>query len=199
MALLAMGCGGEPVAQAKQGSTSGTNAGVPQNVPVTQTPVAPASSGSGAASAGTEEGVYHLSEAQPKLPVVRIFAGADALNAEVCISLRQVATGLMFRESLGPDEAMIFVFKTPRQRAFYMKNVKFPIAAAYIDDEGIIQEIVQLKPMDETAVPSKSEKIQFVLETQPDWFQKRGLGVGTLVMSDLGPLKQALARQAILP
>jgi uncharacterized membrane protein (UPF0127 family) len=199
MAVLGLGlfpgCGSDSLRPAGRGEMRG-DAGKAGEAPT------PSSSGATAPKAmasRSDEPVYHLPHAQSRLPSVRVFAGAHEIEAEVCITLEQVATGLMFREGIAEDKGMLFVFRTPRQRAFYMKNVGFPIDAAYIDEEGVIQEVVQLKPMEETPVVSKSDRIQFVLETAPDWFTRRGLGAGTLVMTERGPLKQALAGSARLP
>ena len=84
---------------------------------------------------------------------------------------------------------MLFVFGAPYQPAFYMKNVPFDIDVAYIDSDGVITEIVRLKAQDRTPVAAKSDRVQFVLEAAPDYFTRHGLGVGTLVVSDRGALK----------
>lgn len=135
----------------------------------------------------------HLPHALPRLPSVRLWLGATEVEAEVCLTLQQVATGLMFRDRIGTNEAMLFAFRRPDQRAFYMRNVKFPIAAAYINSEGVIEEIVQLKAGEETPVPSKSSNIQFVLETAPDYFERHSLKPGVLVTTAQGRLRETLA------
>lgn len=142
--------------------------------------------------------IFHLQRAQTNLPKARLIVGPRQLTAEVCTTVTQVATGLMHRESIGPDDAMFFVFGTRQQRSFYMKNVRFPIAVAYIDAEGVVDQIVQLKAMDPTPVPSKSANIQYVLETAPDWFERNGITQGALVTTVQGPLDATLARFAQL-
>ncbi|MBK9137333.1 MAG: DUF192 domain-containing protein [Verrucomicrobia bacterium] len=144
----------------------------------------------------TNSVTLHLPHALPRLPTVRLWLGATEVEAEVCLTVPQVATGLMFRERIGPNEAMLFVFRRPDQRAFYMRNVKFPIAAAYINGEGVIEEIVQLRAGDETSVPSKSANIQFVLETAPDFFERHGLKPGTAVTTAQGRLRETLAAKS---
>ncbi len=144
------------------------------------------------------EVVLHQMRAQTNLPRVKLYVGAHEISSELCATVTQVATGLMWREGIGPEESMFFVFGTPQQRSFYMKNVPFPIAAGYIDSDGVLQEIVQLKAMDPTPVYSRSDRIQFVLETAPDWFERKGVAVGTLLATPDGPLK-GLVRRAQLP
>jgi len=166
---------------------------------VAATPSPTPSSPAPASPAPPDDGpVYHLNRAQTNLPKARLLVGPKQISAEFCTTVTQVATGLMHRESIGPDDAMFFVFGTRQQRSFYMKNVKFPIAVAYIDAEGVVDEIVQLKAMDVTPVPSKSSNIQYVLETAPDWFERNGITKGALVTTIQGPLDATVARLAQL-
>ena len=166
---------------------------------VAATPSPAASSPAPASPAPPDDGpVYHLNRAQTNLPKARLLVGPKQISAELCTTVTQVATGLMHRESIGPDDAMFFVFGTRQQRSFYMKNVKFPIAVAYIDAEGVVDEVVQLKAMDVTPVPSKSSNIQYVLETAPDWFERNGITQGALVTTIQGPLDATVARLAQL-
>lgn len=146
----------------------------------------------------TAEPSYFLDHAQVGLPKIKVFVGALEMQAEVCTKVQEVATGLMHRQGIGPEDGMLFAFAEARDRSFYMRNVSFDIAVAYIDAEGVINEIVQLKARDEKGVPSKSDSIQFVLETAPDYFSRHGLGPGTLIACERGPLKEALARYAEL-
>ncbi len=145
------------------------------------------------------EPTFYQSQALTGLPRVRLLLGKLDLQAEVCSSLTQIATGLMHRTSIGTNDAMLFVFGGARERSFYMRNVPFDIDAAYIDPEGVITEVVRLRARDEVGVPSKSQRVQFVLETAPDFLKGHGIGPGTLIMSERGPLLESLGRIAQLP
>ena len=154
-------------------------------------PVAPAPVGITSGIPANATPIYHLDRAQSKLPTLKLWVGPKELETEVCLTREQLATGLMFRPGIGENEGMLFVFGEPQQTAFYMKNVSFDIDAAYIDSEGTITEIVRLKKMDATPVPSKSYGIQFVLETAPGWFERNGIGVGGLVKTSKYSLREA--------
>lgn len=159
----------------------------------------PASNGPAASAASSDaEPVFHLATAQVNLPRVRLWIGAREIVSEVCVTVPQIATGLMHRPSIGPEETMLFVFGSARERSFYMKNVPFDIDVAYIDPDGVIQEIVRLKANDAKGVPSRSSRIQFVLEAAPDYFTRNGFGPGTLIATDRGGLAQTLAPLAQL-
>lgn len=160
----------------------------------------PAASSSATANAASSsaEPVYHLDHALPKEPTSTLYIGATEVRAYVCTTLAQVATGMMHRDGVGPEEAMLFVFGGGDRRSFYMKNVSFDIAAAYIDTEGVVKEIVQLKKQEVTPVPSASADIQFVLETAPDWFTRHGVGPGTLIRAEVGSLRDVFGAKAVL-
>lgn len=198
LAVATAGCGGEPPPAAPAAPTAAKPAApaAPASAAPTNAAAGPATA---AAAAPDDEPIFHLSRAQPRLSTVKLWVGPTEVEAELARTLTQIATGLMFRPSIGPEETMLFVFGSAQNRAFYMKNVPFDIAVAYIDSEGVIQEIVQLKAQDRKPVPSKSDKIQYVLETAPDWFQRHGVGPGTLIRTDKGSFADTLAAFATLP
>lgn len=202
LAFLVGGCGNQsPGTPATTTATaSGTSTANSANQPSKAAPetsrAAPTTNAP--AAARSAEPHYHLDQAQTKLPLVQLRIGTKVMKAEVCTTLSQISTGLMFRQGIGTNDGMLFVFGAPNRRSFYMKNVDFDINAAYIDDEGVVQEIVTLRKRVEDPVPSASDRIQFVLETAPDWFTNNGVGVGTLIRTEQGGLKETLARFAQL-
>ncbi len=131
-----------------------------------------------------------ITEAQPKLPTIKLFVGAVELMAEQALTDRQIKTGMMFRKTMGDNEGMLFVFNRPKQQGFWMKNCFVPMSAAYIDPQGRINEIVKLEPHNIRSVVSKSFQIQYVLEAPRGWFKKNGLGPGVMIMTPKGTLPQ---------
>jgi uncharacterized membrane protein (UPF0127 family) len=182
-----LGCGAQPQAPS-QATQAAPTAPAPSNPP-------PARSGTATAES---EPVFHQATAQVNLPRVKLWIGSREIVSELCHTVTQIATGLMHRPSIGPEETMLFIFAGPRDRSFYMKNVPFDIDVAYIDSEGVIQEIVRLKANDVRGVPSKSSRIQFVLEAAPDYFTRNGFGPGTLISTDRGSLAEVLGPVAQL-
>ena len=131
-----------------------------------------------------------ITQAQPKLPSIKLFVGAVEMEAEQALTARQIETGMMFRETIGENEGMIFVFQRPNSRGFWMKNCLVPMSAAYIDPQGRINEIVKLEPHNTNSVKSRSIQIQYVLEAPRGWFKKHGLGPGVTIMTPKGTLQQ---------
>ena len=131
-----------------------------------------------------------ITQAQPKLPAIKLFVGAVEMEAEQALTARQIETGMMFRKTMGENEGMIFVFQRPNSRGFWMKNCPVPMSAAYIDPQGRINEIVKLEPHNTNSVKSRSIQIQYVLEAPRGWFKKHGLGPGVTIMTPKGTLQQ---------
>ncbi len=135
--------------------------------------------------------------AQPKLQTLKLWLGAEEMDAELALTGLQKETGMMFRTNLDENDGMLFVFARPFQASFWMKNTLVPLSAAYIDPAGNIVEIHDLKPQDTNAVTAGGADIQYVLETSQGWFQRHHIGAGTLVRAESGSLGQTFraARQ----
>jgi uncharacterized protein len=129
-------------------------------------------------------------QAQPRLPAVKLWLGPHELTAEVARNERERSAGMMFRTNLAENEAMLFVFPYAAQVSFWMKNVPIPLSCAYLNREGVIVELHELKPHDETPVVAESREVQFVIETAQGWFERNRVGVGTLVQTEKGSLRE---------
>ena len=73
-------------------------------------------------------------------------------------------TGLMYREELGKDHGMLFIFPDEEERSFYMRNTLIPLDIVYFNaDSSAISIHENTTPYDETGIPSNGAA-QFVLE-----------------------------------
>lgn len=132
----------------------------------------------------------YLPHAQPRLQTMKLFVGQKEVTAELALKPVEIFTGMMWRTNMPEDEAMLFVFADATPRAFYMRNTLVPLSLAYIDPDGVILEIHDLQPRNETSVPSKAENVQFVLEVPQGWFARNRIVPGTVVRSQYGELKK---------
>lgn len=134
----------------------------------------------------------HLNHAQPKLPTIKVWLGAEEMIAEIARTEVQIATGMMFRTNMAENEAMLFVF--PPQligpKNFYMRNCVVTLSAAYIQPDGTIAEIVDLHPGDEVGVSSRSSNLQFVLEVPQGWFTRHNVRTGAVIRTERGSLQE---------
>jgi uncharacterized protein len=128
--------------------------------------------------------------AQPKLQTINLFLGTNVMMTEMALKPIEMQTGMMFRTNMAENEGMLFVFPQPYRASFWMKNTILPLSAAYIDSEGVVQEIHDLQPGNTNSVQASTETIQYVLETPQGWFQRHNVGVGTAVSSEYGPLNK---------
>jgi uncharacterized membrane protein (UPF0127 family) len=133
--------------------------------------------------------------AQARLPTKKLWIGSQELVSEIARRRLELETGLMFRTNLAPNEAMLFLLPFPQQAQFYMKNTLIPLSCAYINGEGIILEVHEMKPKDENLIRSATDNIQFVLEVNQGWFGKNHLGPGTLIRTETGPLSALLKNE----
>jgi uncharacterized membrane protein (UPF0127 family) len=129
-------------------------------------------------------------QAQPKLPTIRIYLGAEQLDAELALTAEQERTGMMFRKNIAETDAMIFVFPQPQRASFWMKNCPESLSAAYIGPDGVIEEIHHLEKNDTNAVVAAVENIQYVLEVKDGWFARHNINPGTVLRTEKGSLQE---------
>ena len=115
-----------------------------------------------------------------KLPTAAIRVGDVALVVEVADENAERALGLMFRERLGPDEAMLFVFPRPDNLAFYAKDCSEDLDLAYLRADGTVAQVERMQAYNEEPLFSR-EPVQFALEAPAGWFERHGLQPGTQV------------------
>ena len=70
------------------------------------------------------------------LPRTTLQAGMYLIRAEVAGDVESRARGLMFRERLGQNEGMLFVFEQPSTQCFWMRNTLVPLTIAFLADDG---------------------------------------------------------------
>ena len=126
--------------------------------------------------------------AQPKLPTIKIYLGAETLDAELALTPVEEMTGMMFRTNIQDTDSMLFDLHFPMQASFWMKNCPESISAAYITQDGMIAEIHHLEQNDTNPVYSATNNIRFVLETSEGWFTRHHVNPGTIVLTERGTL-----------
>lgn len=138
-------------------------------------------------------------QAQGKLPTIRLWLGPAEISAEMALDQEAEQTGMMFRTNLDEMAGMIFVFPRPIQAAFWMKNCTVPLSAAYIGPDGAILEIHDLQPQDTNSVVSQAPDVQYVLEVNQGWFTRHKVPVGTFVRTEKGTLGETFLSRTATP
>lgn len=103
------------------------------------------------------------------------------LTVEIARTVEQRQVGLMFREELGEDAGMLFIFDRLSASGFWMNNTLIPLDIAYLAADGTIQEIREGVPLDRTPL-RPDEPYLYVVETNVGWFESNGFGVGDHVV-----------------
>ena len=117
-------------------------------------------------------------DGQPQhLPTTTLGAGMFNIKVEVAQTPQQHATGLMWRTTMPTNEGMLFIFPSPAQQCFWMKNTLLPLSIAFIDDSGRIVNLDEMQPRTENPHCS-TQPVRFVLEMNKGWFTKHGVKPG---------------------
>jgi uncharacterized membrane protein (UPF0127 family) len=114
------------------------------------------------------------------LPSVTLHLGKASLSTEIAATAHEGEIGLMYRRSLPDNSGMIFVLPLGRA-TFWMKNTLIPLSIAFLDTEGAILEIHDMKAMDTSITTSDSDQVAYALETNLHWFALNGIKPGTKI------------------
>jgi uncharacterized membrane protein (UPF0127 family) len=105
-----------------------------------------------------------------------------SLSIEIAESEYETQTGLMYRESMAKDQAMLFIFPDERIHNFYMKNTAIPIDIIFIKEDLTIASFQEnAKPFDETGLSSQVP-VKYVLEVNAGLAQKWLLEIGDKIV-----------------
>lgn len=109
---------------------------------------------------------------------LRWSGGSARFNVEIADDDEERGRGLMFVESMGRYNGMLFVYDAPSTVAFWMKNTLITLDMVFLDQHGVVQHI------HENAVPGSLETIPggngilAVLEVNGGLADKLGLVTG---------------------
>ena len=119
-------------------------------------------------------------QAETALKVMRLKMGAHSLKVEVARSDDERAKGLMFREKLGRDDGMLFIFDGPAYHSMWMKNTLIPLSVAFVDAQGTILNILDMEPHSLQSHMSAGPSL-YAIETNVGWFKEKGVKAGDKV------------------
>ena len=115
--------------------------------------------------------------ARGELPVISLNAGIHVIRAEVANTFETRARGLMYRESLEPNQGMLFVFPLLERHCMWMKNTPLPLSVAFIDESGQVVSISEMAPHTEDS-HCAARPARFALEMSKGWFAGKGIRAG---------------------
>ena len=104
--------------------------------------------------------------------------GGESFAVELADSADERARGLMFRQALDPGAGMLFVYESPRQARFWMKNTLIPLDMIFADGTGRVTRVhSNAIPGDETPIDG-GDGVVFVLEINGGLAEQLGITAG---------------------
>ena len=115
--------------------------------------------------------------AQAQMPHIELSASFHRIDAEVAADQQNRMQGLMNRRSMATNQGMLFVFTHPDRHCMWMRNTLLPLSVAFLDEQGRILNIEDMKPQTENN-HCASSPARFALEMNQGWFASKGIKVG---------------------
>ncbi|MQR01754.1 DUF192 domain-containing protein [Glaciimonas soli] len=115
-----------------------------------------------------------------KLPTTPLNIGIRVIQAEVAKSDAQREQGLMFRKKMGANEGMVFIFDQPNGYCMWMKNTLIPLSVAFIDANGKILNIEEMKAQTLDSHCAQGAAL-YALEMNEGWFKKNNVKANTVI------------------
>ncbi len=114
------------------------------------------------------------------LPTAQMQLGSQTFTLEIANSDSTRQRGLMKRDSMAADHGMIFVFVREHQNGFWMKNTRIGLDIIFVDANGVIVGIKQMKPYDLTSTTSP-KPYKWAIELNKGTSATAGIKVGDAV------------------
>lgn len=103
--------------------------------------------------------------------------GQTPLKVEFASTEEQRTKGLMFRKRLEKNSGMLFDFGAPARVCMWMKNTYIPLSVAFIDQDGVIVNVEDMKPLT-TDSHCSNGWVRYAVEVNQGWFAARKIGPG---------------------
>ena len=118
------------------------------------------------------------------------FSSGDALRVRIADEPDERAQGLMGVTELPADEGMAFLYGSPTDATFWMKDTPIPLSIAFVDAHDRIVTIREMTPCtagDACPTYAASEPYTLAIEAGSGWFTDHGIEVGDRIRSFDGP------------
>ncbi len=102
------------------------------------------------------------------------------IEAEIADNFLSQSLGLMFRNSLKENSGMLFTFEKEAIYSFWMFCTKIPLDAIFIDEKGLVVEIIAMEPCNGFTCPqyTPKNKSKYVLEVNLGFAKKNSILAG---------------------
>lgn len=111
---------------------------------------------------------------------LRLRLDGHELHAEYAQTVAQRERGLMGRSELASDSGMLFRFDEVRRHCLWMKDTPLPLSAAFLDEDGVIVDVIDLEPLS-IEIRCSQAPARYALEVNQGWFEAQGIHAGDRV------------------
>ena len=113
----------------------------------------------------------------------QIYFQDHSFSVEIADTPEERERGLMFREELGENEGMLFVYEEESPRSFWMKNTLIPLDIIFLDSNMEVINIEKADPELNTSDPNlesydSESPARYVLEINQNRSEEIGLEKG---------------------
>jgi uncharacterized membrane protein (UPF0127 family) len=103
---------------------------------------------------------------------------SSAVRVEVARTDAEHERGLMYRERLGGDDGMLFVFAETGEHAFWMQNTLIPLDMIFADADGVVVGVIERAEPLTTTSRTVGAPSRYVLEVNGGWSSAHGVARG---------------------
>lgn len=110
-------------------------------------------------------------------------AGRDPITVRVELARTEDERnrGLMYRRELAPNAGMLFLFASPSQQTFWMRNTFLPLDMVFIkSDRRVLGVVANATPMTDDPRQVDGDS-QYVLEVNAGFAARNGIAAGTQI------------------
>ncbi len=108
--------------------------------------------------------------------------GSHQFTVEIAETERQLARGLMGRQSLAVDAGMLFIYSRPRRAAMWMKDTLLPLDMLFVGEDGTIINIIERTMPMSLATLRSINPVRAVLEVNAGTVARLGIKPGNRVV-----------------
>ena len=118
-----------------------------------------------------------LAAEQAVFKTAQLSIKGQVYHLEIAQTVRQRQQGLMHRNYLSRESAMLFVYPTPGDHRIWMKNTLIPLMVVWFDDEQTVIHMQQLQPCETISCPvyGAEKPSRYIIEFDAGF---RGLAIG---------------------
>ena len=127
------------------------------------------------------EKIVEKDESKPQVVFVSPARRDVTITVELAIDAQTQARGLMYRESLGEYEGMLFIYNYDADHSFWMKNTLIPLDMVFIRADGAVAGIVENAEPQTLTSRSVGAPSRYVLEVNGGFCKQHGVSTSSEV------------------